>query len=76
MLPPSVIDEGIELCVRVPAGTDDHEVLEGMFGRKMIYAAKHGASPIERADGKLFNICYNPEKRFEQEKTAQAFFGT
>ena len=71
VLPPSVIDEGIELCARVLAGTDDHEEMEGMFGRKMIYAAKHGASPIERADGKLFNMCYSPEKRFACGKTAR-----
>ena len=65
VLPPSVIDEGIELCGRVIAGTDDHEVVTGFHGRTAIYAANHGASPIERADGKLFNMSYNPDRILE-----------
>ena len=71
VLPPSVIDEGIELCARVLAGTDDAEQMQGMRGHIMTYGAKHGASPIERADGKLFNMCYNPDRRFETEKKAR-----
>lgn len=71
VLPASVIDEGIELCARILAGTDDHEEVQGMFGRTMIYGANHGDSPITRADGKLFNMCYNPGRRFEKEKTAR-----
>ena len=71
VLPPSVIDEGIELCGRVIAGTDDREEREGMFGRKAIYGAKHGESLIERADGKRFNMSYNPDRILSEEKKAR-----
>ena len=71
VLPPSVIDEAIELCARVLAGTDDKEERPGMFGRTSIYAAAHGDSPIARADGKLFNMSYNPERRFEEKEEAR-----
>ena len=65
VLPPCVIDEGIELCGRVLAGTDDKEQRQGMFGRTSVYAAAHGEEIIRRADGKLFNMCYDPEKLTE-----------
>ena len=65
---PEIIDEGIELAARVLAGSDDHEESTGLFGQKVIYAAKHGATPIERADGKSFNMSYNPERRFASKK--------
>ena len=68
VLPASVIDEGIELCARVIAGTDDREKVPGMFGRITTYGAKHGSSPITRADGKLFNMCYNPDKLSEEKE--------
>ena len=71
VLPPTVIDEGIELCARVIAGTDDKEEVQGLHGRTAIYAAKHGNSPIERADGKLFNMCYKPERILAEEKKAR-----
>ena len=62
-----IVDEGIELAARVLAGSDDHEESVGLFGQKVIYAAQHGASPIERADGKSFNMSYNPDRRFAGE---------
>ena len=72
VLPPETIDEGIELCARILAGTDDHEERPGMFGRVSVYGARHQAdSPIERADGKHFNISYNPDKRFGEGETRQ-----
>ena len=42
-----------------------------MFGRTSIYAAAHGDSPIVRADGNLFNMSYNPERRFEEKEEAR-----
>jgi len=68
VLPATVIEEGIELCGRVLAGTDDHEEVKGMYGGSMIYAARHGKSLIEREDGKLFNMSYNPSRLFEEKK--------
>ena len=64
ILPPTVIDEGIELAARVLAGTDDQDETVGMFGRTAVYAARHGNSPIEREDGKLFNMSYNPDRLY------------
>lgn len=66
ILPPTVIDEGIELAARVLAGTDDHEETVGMFGGTAVYAARHGNSPIECEDGKLFNMSYNPDCLYEE----------
>ncbi len=63
-----IIDEGIELAARVLSGSDDREESVGLFGQKVIYAARHGASPIERADGKSFNMSYDPDRRFAGKK--------
>ncbi len=68
VLPPSVIDEGIELCARIIAGTDDKEQVQGMFGRMTTYGARHADGPLSRADGKLFNMCYRPERILEAEE--------
>ena len=62
VLPPKTLDEGIELCGRILAGTDDHEKRQGMFGRTAVYGAKHVPEGFGRADGKSFNISYDPEK--------------
>ena len=64
VLPPQTIDEGIELCARVLAGTDDREERIGLFGRMVLYGARHAGEGIERADGKGFNISYNPDNLF------------
>ena len=73
VLEPQVVNEGIELCARVLAGTDDAEKRPGMFGSMTTYAARHtadgfgGASQrFAREDGKTFNMSYNPERRFHE----------
>ena len=62
VLPPETIDEGIELCAKIISGTDDKEIRPGMFGKPTVYAARHADNGFARADGKNFNISYNPEK--------------
>ena len=71
VLPPETLDEGIELCARVLAGTDDHEEREGMFGRTAVYGAKHRPEGFGRADGKHFNINYDPDRLFCDGKKKQ-----
>ena len=70
ILSPAVLDEGIELCGRVIAGTDDHDIRTGMFGKPAVYAARAGEGTL-RADGKSFNMCYNPDKVLKPEKQPQ-----
>lgn len=65
VLPPVTIDEGIELCGKILAGTDDHEERPGMFGIPTVYGAKHADSGFGRADGKNFNISYDPKRLLE-----------
>ena len=62
VLPPETIDEAIELCAKIIAGTDDKEIRTGMFGRPTVYGAMHAENGFARADSKNFNISYNPEK--------------
>ncbi len=62
--PPTLIEEGIELAARILAGTDDKAEEPGFFGTQT-YGAKHSTFPL-RADGKTFNMTYNPERRFEK----------
>ena len=71
VLPPETIDEGIESCAKVLAGTDAKEVRPGMFGKPATYSDKHADAGIERADGKHFNMSYDPEKRFGEAETRQ-----
>ena len=54
-------------------GQDTALLIDTMYGYGSLRAFCETLTdkPIERADGKLFNMCYNPEKRFEQEKTAR-----
>ena len=42
-----------------------------MFGRPTIYAAAHKADGFGRADGKSFNMNYNPDRRFGKAETKQ-----
>lgn len=60
IMDPVTIDEGIELCARVIAGTDDKEVRPGLFGMQSTYAAKTSEMGFGRADGKNFNMSYDP----------------
>lgn len=55
VLQPSIIDEAIELCGRVLAGTDDHYP-SNMFGTDCFYGAVRENK--KRVDGKYFNIAY------------------
>lgn len=73
MLGPETIDEGIELCARVIAGTDDREEGVGPGGRKTLYGARHAADGFGRADGKRFNMNYRPDNILRQEKKPQIF---
>lgn len=71
VLPVETIDEGIETCAKVLAGSDDKEVRPGLFGTPTTYAAKHADQGIARADGKSFNMSYNPEKLYGEAETKQ-----
>lgn len=71
VLPVETIDEGIELSARVLAGSDDREERE-FLGHVMVYAAKHVENGLERADGKSFNMSYNPDNIFETGRKPQA----
>jgi len=62
VMDPVTIDEGIELCAKVIAGTDDKEIRTGLFGRPTTYGAKHADEGFGRADGKSFNLSYDPER--------------
>lgn len=75
VLPPETLDEGIELCARILAGLDDRELRPGMFGRTATYGARHAGTGMERADGKNFNISYDPEKLFSGGGTKQVIGG-
>lgn len=66
----SNIDEGIELCKRVLAGTDDHEEAESFRG-KVFYGAQRKPGTFIREDGKRFNVCYIPETIHAREKKPQ-----
>jgi glyoxylase-like metal-dependent hydrolase (beta-lactamase superfamily II) len=66
----SIIDEGIELCERVLAGTDDKEAQE-FFGRVTMYGANHKKVGKGREDGGNFNVAYNPEHIRKSEKSAR-----
>ena len=57
---PSIIDEGIETCERVVNGTDDKFLAKGIMGNDVFYAAAKKEGAYERADGKRFNMSYDP----------------
>ena len=63
-----VIDEGIVACAKVINGTDAKLPRPGMFGRTAIFAVPFVGDSYEIADGKCFNMCYNPEKILTPEK--------
>ena len=57
----TIIDEGIETASRVIAGTDDKFEAKGLTGNDIRYAAARNPNG-SRADGKRFNISYDPSK--------------
>ena len=61
VLPPETIDEAIELCARVLAGTDDKAEYPSMLGMVPYAAKRVKPNGIERVDGKHFNMCYRPD---------------
>ena len=71
IIQPSAIDEGIELVGRVLAGSDDKSVLNDPRRGSVTYAAKHREGTMLRADGKYFNMCYNPERILFEGEDAQ-----
>ena len=70
VLPPRVIEEGIELCARILAGTDDKVEAES-FGRKTVYGAARVPGKLEMVGGKVFNIAYDPKRLHKEEKKPQ-----
>jgi len=60
VLPARVVEEGIELCGRILAGTDDKAQYERR-GSFVTYGAKRGAPGMGREDGKVFNMTYKPD---------------
>ena len=71
VLEPSIIDEGIETVARVIAGTDDRYEAIGLLGTPVLYAAAKVKDGYERADGKLFNMSYDPAHAFIEEPKNQ-----
>ena len=58
----SIIEEGIETAAKVVAGTDDKVQAKGIMGNDICYAAARMEGSPERADGKRFNMSYDPAK--------------
>ncbi len=71
VLEPSIIDEGIETVARVIAGTDDRYEAIGMLGKPVLYAAAKVKDGYARADGKKFNMSYDPARAFLPEQKNQ-----
>ena len=65
-----VVEEGIELCARILAGTDDKEERQTRHG-VATYGAAREPGGFRRADGKHFNISYVPGKLLKEEKKPQ-----
>ncbi len=59
ILPARVVEEGIELCGKIIAGTDDKVEYE-VLNRRMIYGSKRGEKG-KLPDGKVFNMSYRPD---------------
>ena len=71
VLEPSIIDEGIETVAKVIAGTDGRYEVTGLFGTPVLYAAARVENGSERADGKKFNMSYDPARAFGTEPKNQ-----
>ena len=65
----SIIDEGIELCERIIARTDDKEQRENLTGMAH-YGAAHDddGKGKKRQDGKSCNIAYSPDNIYKKTK--------
>ncbi|MBQ1468251.1 MAG: MBL fold metallo-hydrolase [Solobacterium sp.] len=70
VIPACVVEEGIELCARILAGTDDKEERQTRHGVST-YGAAREPGGYRRADGKHFNISYVPGKLLKEEKKPQ-----
>lgn len=66
-----IVDEGIELCARIIAGTDDREERPSIGGRMATYGAKSHPEKMGRADGKRFNMSYSPDKILKKAHSPQ-----
>ena len=59
IMAPTTIDEGIEMCAKIIAGTDDHDVRPGIFGTPCVY----GGRPMsDTPEGPHFNMSYDPDR--------------
>ncbi len=65
VIPATVVEEGIELCGRILAGTDDKAQYQS-FGGVVTYGAAREEGGYRRADGKDFNIAYDPRRLHEE----------
>jgi glyoxylase-like metal-dependent hydrolase (beta-lactamase superfamily II) len=65
-VPKVIIDEAIELCREILAGTDD-AVKSEYLGRSCFYGKKKDGN-FKRPDGKIANIAYIKNKIFKDEK--------
>lgn len=70
VLPPYVVEQGIELCGRILAGTDE-KVERSMFGRTMMYGTSLSREDFGKPGAKVFNMSYNPEKLLKTPKKPQ-----
>ena len=68
VLPGTIVEEGIELCARILAGTDDKAEVTTRMGT-VTYGAAREPGGFRRADGKSFNISYKPGKLLKEQKT-------
>lgn len=57
----SIIDEGLETVAKVLAGTDAKVPAKGLLGYDILYAEERKEGAYERADGKRFNMSYDPD---------------
>lgn len=70
VLDPSVVEEGIELCAKVIAGTDDQEKAESFFGVAYYGGIRKKNGP-GCENGKEFNIAYIPSTVHGKSDTKQ-----
>lgn len=72
VLPPSVIDDGLEVCAKVLAGTDDKVERLSFNGMVRTFAIKtDAATDLGLPRGKYFNMSYSPDKLLKGEPTHQ-----
>ncbi len=64
-VPKTLVDEAIELCDQIMAGTDD-QAEEAFLGRPCLYAKRKGPD-FRREDGGIANIAYSKEMIWRKE---------